>query len=179
MKRILCHITFWLALILPSPAFTMVDTHTDQPPIQDESPEIIFLHTIPGIAEQFIGIPFEWGGNPQVTGTSDNSYLFFSIYSLAAQKAGFVYQNYLPMRYLLKRTYPIEREEVRSGDLMVLNDGHAAMVYRTEPNGRIHLIYASGKRQQVIAFNSDNLVFQIYWMENLKGFYRINGDMLR
>jgi len=50
--------------------------------------EQIFRQSIPSIANQFIGIPYELGGNPQQTGTSDNSYLFFSIYALAAQKAG-------------------------------------------------------------------------------------------
>lgn len=147
--------------------------------VMDRPARDLFRHNIPEVAGQFIGIPYKFGGNPQTTGTSDNSYLFFSIYSLAAQKAGFMYHGYLPMRYLLDHTSEISEDEVQNGDLMVLDNNHAAMVFHTEENGRLHLIYASKKRRQVISFNSDNLVFQVYWMENLKGFYRLANTMLR
>ena len=180
MKTHLICIFLCAALMVFCPGFStasVAPTGTSIPIVED-SPGHVFIHNIPAVARQFIGIPVEWGGNPAVTGTADNGYLFFSIYSLAAQKAGFSYPRYLPMKYLLKNTHPVPRKQIRNGDLMVLKDDLAAMVYRVEANGRIHLIYASGKRQRVISFNSDNLVFQVYWMENLKGFYRINADLI-
>ncbi len=181
MKRVLIYMEIWVGLLngWTMPLAALTDPALERPQVQEQTQDMVFINTIPAIARQFIGIPFEWGGNPQVTGTSDNSYLFFSIYSLAAQKAGFAYHAYLPMKFLLKQTHEIQAGQIRNGDLMVLKNNHAAMVYKTEPNGRIHLIYASGKRRRVIAFNSDNLVYQIYWMENLKGFYRLNENMLR
>ncbi len=143
-----------------------------------KNPKKIFRQNIPAVAGQFIGIPYQFGGNPQVSGSTDNSYLFFSIYTLAAQKAGLAYHGYLPMRRLLENCRKVDPEKVQNGDLMVLENDLAAMVYRVEASGRLHLIYASRKRSQVFSFNSDNLVFQVYWMENLDGFYRISDTML-
>lgn len=143
------------------------------------SPETLFRQHIPFVAEQFIGIPVKMGGLPARTGTTDNSSLFFSIYASAAKKAGLRYKAWLPMRNLLENTTAVSEADVENGDLIVLTDGLAAMVYKKDPSGRLYMIYASEKRQQVISFHSDNLVYQAYWQEHLKGFYRLNQDMLR
>lgn len=140
--------------------------------------EKIFRQSIPSIADQFIGIPYELGGNPQMSGTSDNSYLFFSIYTLAAQKAGLSYGEYFPMSYLLANTREVEKNDLQNGDIIVLNDNLAAMIYWIDESGKMYLIYASEKRQKIIAFNSENPVFDMYWMVNLKGFYRISDTLL-
>ncbi|MDD9301120.1 MAG: C40 family peptidase [Desulfobacter sp.] len=152
---------------------------TEQPlgPV-DSSPATLFHQHIPAIAEQFVGMPFKLGGNPKQTGTTDNSSLFYTIYAIAAQKAGLKYKAYLPMRYLLKRTQPVDISSVQNGDLIVLDNNLAAMVYQVDPSGRLHFIYASEKRRQVIAFHSENLVYHAYWLEHLKGFFRLDHDML-
>ncbi len=140
----------------------------------------VFRQNIPSVARQFIGIPYEYGGNPVTTGTSDNSYLFFSIYARAAQIAGLKYYGYMPMKNLLQHTRKVGENQLQKGDLMVLNNHHAAMIYNIEADtDRLFLIYASEKRRQVISFNSDNIVFYAYWLENLKGFYRLTDTMLR
>ncbi len=140
----------------------------------------VFIQNISSAARQFIGTPYEYGGNPLTTGTSDNSYLFFGIYSKAAQKAGLQYHGYLPMKNLLQHTKKVDENLLQPGDLMVLDNKHAAMIYDIEETtGRLQLIYASEKRRQVISFNSDNIVFYAYWMENLMGFYRLADNMLR
>lgn len=138
----------------------------------------IFIQSIPSIAKQFIGIPYKFGGNPRQSRTSDNSHLFFSIYTLAAQKAGLSYKEYLPMKHLLCRIKEVDENDLKNGDLMVLNNGYAAMIYQVENTGKIYLIYASEKRQQILSFNSENPVFHVYWLENLKGFYRLSDVML-
>jgi hypothetical protein len=143
-----------------------------------EEQKKIFRQRIPSIAKQFIGIPYKLGGNPPESGTSDNSNLFFSIYTLAAQKAGLSYKEYMPMKYFLRNIREVDENNLKNGDLIVLNDDHAAMIYQVENTGKIYLIYASEKRQQVLSFNSDNIVFQVYWLENLKGFFRLSDIML-
>jgi hypothetical protein len=137
-----------------------------------------FRQSIPSIAVRFIGIPYKLGGNPQQSRTTDNSHLFFSIYSLAAQKAGLSYKEYLPMKYLLRNIKEVNENDLKNGDLIVLNDDHAAMVYQVKNTGKIHLIYTSEKRQQVLSFTSEHIVFHAYWLENLKGFYRLSDTML-
>ncbi len=155
-----------------------------QKPIGISGPESIearkskFRRNIPLVAGRFIGIPYKYGGNPQISGTTDNSYLFYSIYTQAARKAGLAYHGYLPMKKLMENCKKIKPNKVQSGDLMLLKNGLAAMVFRVESSGRIHLIYASKKRNQVFSFNSDNLVFQVYWMENFKGFYTLSPHMV-
>ncbi len=155
-----------------SPALTQSSARVDS------SPRTLFLQHIPSIAEQFIGIPFKLGGRPRRTGTTDNSSLFYAIYSMASQKAGLTYKAYLPMKYLLENTHQVEASDVQNGDLIVLNNNLAAMVFQVDPSGRMYFIYASEKRQQVISFHSENLVFQAYWLENLRGFFRLKEGML-
>lgn len=142
------------------------------------SPATLFRQHIPFVAEQFIGMPVKMGGLPARTGTTDNSSLFFSIYAAAAKKAGLVYKAWLPMAYLLENTFAIPETEVENGDLIVLENGLAAMIYKKAPSGRLFMIYASEKRQQVTSFHSENLVYQAYWQEHLKGFYRLKPEML-
>jgi len=137
-----------------------------------------FRQSIPSIATQFVGLPYQLGGNPRQSGTSDNSYLFFSIYSLAAKEAGLSYKGYLPMAHLIRNTVKVDGNDIQNGDLMVLKNNHAAMIYRIENTGTMYLIYASEKRQEIITFNSDNIVFSVYWLENFKGFYRLSDAML-
>ncbi|WP_457553110.1 peptidoglycan endopeptidase [Desulfobacula sp.] len=150
----------------------------EQGDVCSEEQKMIFRQSIPSIAKQFIGVPYKLGGNPTQTGTSDNSHLFFTIYKLAAQKAGIFYKEYLPMKYFSHKLREVDENDLKNGDLMVLKDDHAAMIYQVENTGKIHLVYASGKRQQVLSFNSDNVVFNVYWLENLKGFFRLSDIML-
>ncbi len=82
------------------------------------------------------------------------------------------------MAYLLANTREVDKNDLRNGDLIVLNNNHAAMIYWIDESGKMYFIYASGKRQKIIAFNSENPVFDIYWLENLKGFYRISDTLL-
>jgi hypothetical protein len=139
----------------------------------------VFRQNIPEAARQFIGTPYEYGGNPLTSGTTDNSYLFFAIYATAAQQAGLTYYGYLPMSNLLKNVRPINENQVKNGDLMVLNNHLAAMVFDVEASGRLHLVYVSEKRRKVISFHSDNLVFYAYWLKNSTGFFRLKDTMLK
>jgi hypothetical protein len=141
-------------------------------------PAELFRQRIPDMAKAFIGMPYKYGGKPEIEGLTDNSALFYSIYTLAAKAAGLRYRSYLPMRYLLKNCHLVESSALKNGDLMVLNNNLAAMIYKVESSNKLYLIYASEKRKEVIVFHSQNPVFTSYWMEHLKGFYRLNKDML-
>jgi len=183
MKRILISlalIALWGSLALASHPNTMSASQAvEQAKGQVvSSPQTLFRQHIPFVAKQFIGMPVQLGGVPARTGTTDNSSLFHSIYAAAAKKAGLRYKAWLPMKYLLENTYAIPETHVENGDLILLNNGLAAMIYKKNPSGRLHMIYASEKRQQVTSFHSDNLVYQAYWQEHLKGFHRLQPDML-
>lgn len=179
MKQIMLSLTLLALLYAPAWAsYAEPDLTAQTSGPVDSSPDTVFQQHIPVIAEQFVGMPFKMGGHPEQTGTTDNSWLFYAIYTTAAQRAGLRYRSYLPMRYLLENTRQVNAGEIRNGDLIVLDNNLAAMVYQVDPSGRMHFIYASEKRQQVIAFHSGNLVYQAYWQEHLKGFFRLNPDML-
>lgn len=179
MKRATIHLI--LVLIWTAPAlashFHILEAHPSQKPLS-AAPAVLFCQFIPSIAEQFIGMPVIFGGRPQQTGTTDNSWLFYSIYTGAATKAGLTYKAFMPMALLLDNTHSINADNVKNGDLIVLDNNLAAMVYQVDPSGRMHFIYASKKRGKVTTFNSGNIVYHAYWLEHFKGFFRINENML-
>ena len=82
------------------------------------------------------------------------------------------------MEMLLKNTVEVERNDLKAGDLMVLINGLAAMIYKFEDGDKFYLIYVPGKRREVISFNSQNVVFEAYWLKNLKGYFRLSKSML-
>jgi hypothetical protein len=100
------------------------------------------------------------------------------IYAQAAEQSGLVFSGFMPMEMLLKNTVEVERKDLAAGDLMVLINGLAAMIYKFEDRDRFHLIYASEKRREVISFNSQNVVFEAYWLKNLKGYFRLSKNIL-
>nr|WP_320194178.1 peptidoglycan endopeptidase [uncultured Desulfobacter sp.] len=179
MRRSTIHLILVLVWAVPTLASHshIIETQHPQQPV-DSTPAVLFCQFIPSIAEQFIGIPVLVGGRPEQTGSTDNSWLFYSIYAGAAIKAGLIYKTFMPMNLLLDNTHSIKANDVQNGDLIVLNNDLAAMVYQVDPSRRMHFIYASKKRGEVITFNSDNLVYHAYWLEHFKGFFRINEDML-
>jgi hypothetical protein len=138
----------------------------------------IFERKISEIAGQYIGIRYEFGGNFEKSGAVDNSHLFCLIYAQAAEQSGLVFAEYMTMDTLLKNTVEVERHDLKIGDLMVLINGLAAMIYKFENRDKFYLIYASGIRREVISFNSQNVVFEAYWLKNLKGYFRLSKSML-
>lgn len=146
-------------------------------PVVEKEREV-FEKKISAIAGQYIGIRYEFGGDFEKYGAVDNSHLFCSIYAKAAEQSGLVFAGYMPMDMLLKNSVEIERKDLKIGDLMVLINGHAAMIYKFENRDKFYLIYASAKRREVISFNSQNVVFEAYWLKNLKGFYRLSKSIL-
>ena len=146
-------------------------------PVVEKKREI-FEKKISEIAVQYIGITYEFGGDFEKSGTVDNSHLFCLIYAQAAEQSGLVFDGYMPMEMLLKNTVAVERDDLKAGDLMVLINGLAAMIYKFENRDKFYLIYASEKRREVISFNSQNVVFEAYWLKNLKGYFRLSKSLL-
>jgi len=128
---------------------------------------------ITAAAERYFDIPLGRIKTREGTGVIDNSHLFNLIYREAAEQAGLRYLGYAPMKKLLQRTTEVASDDVRVGDLLVLKNGLAAMICRYEQRDKYHLIYVSQRRQRVIAFNTGNLVWEVYWLKNMKGFYRL------
>lgn len=137
-----------------------------------------FREEISRIAEKYIGTPYRLGGHMGRSGTLDNSHLFCLIYFEAAKEAGMEFRGYMPMMMLLKNMVPVLPDEIKNGDLMVLQKGHAAMLYNVKDPHHFDLIYASLKRKQVISFSTNHLAFSVYWLRNLKGYFRLADRML-
>ena len=138
----------------------------------------LFAKKISEIAVQYIGIRYKFGGDFKKSQSVDNSRLFCLIYAQAAEQSGLLFSGFMPMEMLLKNTVEVKRNDLAAGDLMVLINGLAAMIYKFENRDKFHLIYASEKRQEVISFNSQNVVFEAYWLKNLKGYFRLSKDIL-
>ena len=138
----------------------------------------VFERTISEIAGKYIGVRYEFGGDIEKSGAIDNSHLFCLIYAQAAEHSGLVFPGYMSMDTILKNTVEVEHNDLKIGDLMVLINGLAAMIYKFENRDKFYLIYASEKRREVISFNSQNVVFEAYWLKNLKGYFRLSKSML-
>jgi len=137
-----------------------------------ENKKVVFINKLSEIAEKYIGIPYEYGGDFSQSESLDNSHLFYLIYSETAQKVGLKWKGYMSMENLLRQSIEVKRINLRNGDLVFLNNGHAAMVYKFKGYNDFNLIYSSLKRKQVITFHCQNIGFEIYWLNNLKGYYR-------
>ncbi len=59
--------------------------------------------------------------------------MFYSIYAGAAAKSGLIYKTFMPMVLLLGNTHSIKADDVKNGDLIVLDNNLAAMVYQVDP----------------------------------------------
>jgi len=173
--RILIFIAFALML---SHAIPLAADETKRPSAM-ASKRSLFEQKLTEVAERFIGIPYQFGGNPETSGTADNSHVLCTIYADAAAAAGLTFHGYMPMNRILESATSIPLSEIRSGDLMVLKDGHAALIFRYRDPQRFDLLYASNKKNEVVAFNSENVVFEAYWMKNVEGFYRLNDDLFQ
>ena len=141
-------------------------------PMSFEAKQTEFLNRIPEIAEKYIGIPYEYGGVFEKSGFLDNSHLFYMIYDTAASSSNLRWQGYLTMNGLYDNSVEIQRDDLRNGDLLFLKNGHAAMIYKFKNPENFNLIYSSYKRKQVITFHCQNVAFKVYWLKNLKGYYR-------
>lgn len=138
-----------------------------------EQKKLLFERAVTIVAQQYIGIPNDFGITSGSGGAMDNSHLFHLIYREAAEIAGMQYLGYAPMEKLLERAAEIAADEIRVGDLIVLDNGLVAMICKFENQDKFHMIYVSRKRQSVISFNSQNVVYEAYWLKYLKGFYQL------
>jgi len=138
-----------------------------------EHKRLRFESAVTIVVQQYIGLSNDFGVTSRSGGAMDNSHLFQLIYREAAEIAGMRYLGYAPMEKLLERTVEVAADEIRVGDLVVLDNGLAAMICNFENRDKFHMIYVSRKRQSVISFNSHNVVYEAYWLKNLKGFYRL------
>lgn len=181
MKQIVQNIlSIKLVLIIILSAFfiCMFPADNTAETVSVQSKKEIFEKKISDIAERYIGIQYKLGGDPEKSATVDNSHLICLIYDKAAKQAGLKFRGYRPIEVLLRSTIKIRRDELKNGDLIVLDDDHAALIYKFENRDKFYMIYASSKRQQVISFNSKNVVFEVYWLKHLKGFFRLNENIL-
>lgn len=140
--------------------------------------ESIFSKKIADLAEWFIGLPYKFGGDATTTSEIDNSHLICLIYEEAAKQAAFRFSGYMPMKNLLQNTQEVDPHEIKVGDLIVLQNDHAALIYKFESDSKFFMVYASEKRQKVFSFNSHNAVYNAHWLKNLKGFFRLSKHML-
>ena len=143
-----------------------------------ENKKEAFINKISEIAEKYIGVPYEYGGDFRKSEEIDNSHLFYLIYDEAAKEVGLKWKKYMPMAELFKQSIEVQPTNLRNGDLVFLNDGHAAMVYKYKDYDNFNLIYSSLKRKKVFTFHCQNVGFKIYWLNNLKGYYRPTETLL-
>ena len=94
---------------------------------------MLFEREVTQTALKYKGLAFGMGKDPDKDRAADNSHLFYSILKNSAVKAGLKYTGkYMPVKELLKHTHEVHLSDLRNGDLIVLNSGHAALLFGFE-----------------------------------------------
>lgn len=146
----------------------------------DENEKNSFREAITEVAEEYIGMPYRYGGVPEKDDMTDNSHLFFAIYGGAAKKAGLEFKKYMTLSNLLKNTSEVNIRNLKNGDLIVIRTRksvHAGMIINHKGPKSYNVIYASEKRREVVSFDCNDTNFRKYWFDNIKGFFRLNDNM--
>ena len=140
---------------------------------------LLFRKQITAITKAYIGMPYEYGAVPDKFGKADNSHLIISIYKKAAREAGLDFSDYMPMKELLLNTYEIKPVNIRSGDIHVLSNNHAAIIYEVDDNGNYLCAYTSEKKREVLSADSSSKDFKAYWIKHLKGYFRLKDELFK
>ncbi len=147
-----------------------------------ENDKNVFYAGISAIAEEYVGMPYRYGGDPDKDDMTDNSHLFSTIYRKATKEAGLGYKGYMTIADLLKNTREVNIRNLKNGDLIVIRGRdslHAGMIFNHQGPRSYRVIYASEKRREVASFDCNDQNFRKYWFDNIKGFFRLNEDMFK
>ncbi len=130
MKQIIQDIslTIFSIIIFVSVFICMAHADNSAEIVSVQNKKGILEDKIPDIAERYVGIPYGFGKDLEKSRALDNSHLLCLIYHEAAKQAGLRFQGYMPMESLLRNAVEVQRDELKNGDLIVLNEGHAALI---------------------------------------------------
>lgn len=137
-----------------------------------------FQLSISKYCEKYIGLPYQYGADPEKDNATDNSHLFYTILCKAAENSGIKYLgDYCPISDMKKNMVEVFLSELQNGDFIFLKNGHAGMVYGMENKDYFYLIYASESKQEVVSVESSEL--RNYWMknENKLGYFRLKPEL--
>ena len=137
----------------------------------------VIRNKIPAIAESYLGMPYKLGAHPDHDNAADNSHLIFAIFDKAATGTGLKLKEYMPMGKLIANTREIKAEVLQNGDFIILNNGLAAMIHDVLDKDKFKFVYTSEKMRKVVSLHSRDKDVREYWFKNLKGYYRLTGDM--
>ncbi|HXK49338.1 MAG TPA: hypothetical protein PKW56_02645 [Clostridiales bacterium] len=129
-------------------------------------------------ASKYEGLKFRLGADPDKDRAADNSHLICAIWRNSAAENKMKFKGYMDSKEILKNSSKLKKNDIRNGDLVVLNDGMFGMITDVSSPDSFNVIYASESKNKVVKSDTQGLSY--YWLkpENFKGFYRLNKDIL-
>ncbi len=152
---------------------------TDNKHSSAHAPGKSFERSIDKWANEYEGYIVRLGADPDRVKAADNSHLMCAIWRNSAKDNGMNFKpGYMQTEAILNNIVPIQRNEVKNGDLIVLQNGMIGMVVRFKSINDHSLIYASGTENKVVIIGYDRLLH--YWLkpDNFKGYYRLKKHLI-
>ncbi len=139
---------------------------------------VSFAVSVKQWASKYESLKFRLGADPDKDRAADNSHLVCAIWRNAAAENKMKFKGYMDSKEILRNTSKVSKNDIRNGDLVVLNDGMFGMITDFSSADSFNVIYASESKNKVVKSDAQGLSY--YWLkpENFKGFYRLNKDIL-
>ena len=133
---------------------------------------------VPVTAQKYVGIPYQWGADPDTTNGSDCSHLVAAVIRNSLSGSGFrMRTSYFNTETIKKNSYPVKESDVRVGDIVFFSDkgwlsgvNHAGIVTARQGN-EIFFIQASSSKG-VIVTSTGEQSWGEYWQRRFDSFRR-------
>ena len=133
---------------------------------------------VPVTARKYVGIPYQWGADPDETNGSDCSHLVSAVTRNSLSGSGFkLHTSYFNTDDIKKNSFPISESDVRVGDIVFFRDkdgpsdaNHAGIVTDRQGDQIFFIQASSSKGVMVISTKAES--WKEYWQQRFDSYRR-------
>lgn len=133
---------------------------------------------VPSVSAGYLGMPYQWGGNPDKTRGADCSHLISAVTRNSLKGTGYRFAPYYLNTVMIKEnSLPIPRDEVTVGDIVFFDQlkkkggSYHAGIVTGRRGEEIFFTHASSSKG-VIETSTDSDSWIHYWRQRLDSFRR-------
>ena len=138
----------------------------------------ILEKNVPQTAGKYMGIPYQWGADPDKMNGSDCSHLISAVTKNSLSGSGFrLNASYFTTDFIKKNSFPINKSDVRVGDIVFFenenddSDSNHAGIVTKKQGGNIFFVQASSSKG-VIETSTGSGSWREYWRNRLHSYRR-------
>ncbi len=169
----------WVLAWLLSACATLPDSlKPTAPQAGDHMVYRVLEKNVPMTARKYVGIPYQWGADPDKTNGSDCSHLVAAVTRNSLSGSGFkLHTTYFDTDDIKKSSFPVKKSDVRVGDIVFFRDEdgpskakHAGIVTARKGN-TIFFIQASSSKG-VMVTSTEEEGWKEYWKQRFDSYRR-------